>query len=319
MSRMIVVLLAAGLMPAVCCGAAPAASPVEVHASVDRTAIWVADRVTYTIEIVCARGVDILLDDLARKKLRLNGLEIVSSDARAATDAADRTTHRIRYVLTTYRIDAPSLSIEPLTVRYYARRPGQPALDIAPAGEMPVPGAEIAFRSTLPERQSVYQLRNGRVAAPRSRLLARAQQAGIGLVVIAVVPAAFMFLPVAGRAAKRTPRPSRRQVREDHRMMLDRLRALDVATEGDRRRAYDAISAAVRAHVSAVTRLPAAALTPSELEGALASGGAPLPAESVVPLLASCDAARYGAPLALPSAEACREALTAAEQLLTSR
>ena len=82
-------------------GAKPKAAPpaadatpqpgVQLTASVDRTAIWVGDRVTYSIDIVCGRGVEILLDDLAKEKLRVNGLDIVSSDSTTTTDAAERT------------------------------------------------------------------------------------------------------------------------------------------------------------------------------------------------------------------------------------
>jgi hypothetical protein len=39
----------------------------------------------------------------------------------------------------------------------------------------------------------------------------------------------------------------------------------------------------------------------------------------VTALLAACDTARYGPPQALPSAQACREAIASAEQLLTGR
>src|SRR5439155_26103911 len=118
-------------------------------------------------------GVEILLDDLAKEKLRVNGLDIVSSDSTMTRDASERTTYRLRYVLTTYRIDVPSLSIEPLSARYYERRPGQRLQDIAPAGEVRIPGATIAFRSTLPEQPS-YGLRDGRDPAPRQAWFARA-------------------------------------------------------------------------------------------------------------------------------------------------
>ncbi|HYT74601.1 MAG TPA: hypothetical protein VEL79_07630 [Vicinamibacterales bacterium] len=296
--------------------APPAPPPVHVRASVDRTAVWVADRVTYTIDIVCAGGVDILIDDLAKEKLRLNGLEVISTEASVTTDASGRTTHRLRYLLTTYRIDMPSLTIEPVSVRYYAKRPGQSLQEAAPAGEVQVPGAAIAFRSTLPENQPAYQLRDGRSPTPRRRLLVRAQQAGFACVVVALVPAAFLVVSAIGRRAARTPRRSKREVRQDHRSTLERLRALDVATEDDRRRAYDEISAAVRRYVAARAHVPGPALTPSELEAALAANGGRVPRESVVALLATCDDARYGSPGALPSAQACRDALTEAEQLL---
>ena len=151
--------------------AAAADPPVRATSTVDRTAAWVADRVTFTVDIVCDRGVDILLDDLAKEKLRVNGLDIVGSDSSATTDAAERTTHRLRYVLTTYRVDLPAVSIEPISVRYYARRPGQRLQDMAPAGEVVVPGAVVAYRSTLPDTQPVPGLRDRRAAATAESVL----------------------------------------------------------------------------------------------------------------------------------------------------
>ena len=124
MTRRVLAFLVLALMPRVA-AAAPAGPPIQVRSSVDRTAAWVADRVTYTVEILCSPGTDILLDDLAKEKLRVNGMEIVANDSAVTTDASDRTTHKLRYVLTTYRVDTPQLSIEPISVRYYARRPGQ--------------------------------------------------------------------------------------------------------------------------------------------------------------------------------------------------
>ena len=157
--RRTILLLLLGLGRAAGAAAAPAPPPPTVHASVDQTALWIGDRVTYTVAIDCGRDVDILLDDMAKEKLRLNGLEIVGSDSTDSTDAADRTLHRFRYVLTTYRFDAPAPSIEPFSVRYYARRPGQRLTDAAPAGEVSIPGAVLAFRSMLPDAQPTYDIR----------------------------------------------------------------------------------------------------------------------------------------------------------------
>ena len=83
-----------------------------------------------------------------------------------------------------------------------------------------------------------------------------------------------------------------------------------------RRRAYDEISGAVRAHVAAHAHVPATALTSEELERALESASGRIPRETVTSLLAVCDSARYGPPEAIPSAEQCRDALRTAEQLL---
>ena len=296
----------------------PDPRPVQVRATVDRTAVWVGDRVTYSVEIVCARGVEILLDDLAKEKLRVNGLDVLSSDTTTTVDAAERTTYRLRYVLTTYRVDVPSLSIEPMSARYYARRPGQRLQDIAPAGEVPVPGAVIAFRGTLPD-QPTYELRDGREPVPRHPVLARAASIGLALVVISLAPAAFVAFAFLRRRTRKTGRRSARQARMDHRATLERLRSLDVITEDDRRKAYDEISAAVRQHVAATSGVPAPGLTVAEVDAALEIAGGRIPREPVTSLLAACDAARYGPAHALPSAQACRDALASAEQVLGGR
>lgn len=309
--------------------AARAADQVQARSSVDRTAIWVADRVTYTIDVVCDKGVDILLDDLAKEKLRVNGMEIISSDSSATTDAADRTTHRLRYVMTTYRVDAPALSIEPVSVRYYARRPGQRLQDMAPAGEITIPGAAVAFRSTLPDHQQNYALRDARQTLARHPFFVRAESIGLALVIVSIAPALFVIAAAVQRRVKRAPgRRSARQSRKDQRDALERLRAMEVGTPEERRLAYDAISAAVRDHVAGASAVPAASLTATELDAALDTaeshrslrpGRSKVPRETVVSLLATCDAARYGPPAALPSAQECRDALATAEQVLAGR
>jgi hypothetical protein len=313
----VLALLVLALLPRVAHAADPA---VRVRSSVDRTAIWTADRVTFTVDVICDRGVDILLDDLAKEKLRVNGLDILSSDATATTDAAERTTHRLRYVLTTYRVDLPSVSVEPISVRYYTRRPGQRLQDMAPAGEVTVPGAVIAFRSTLQDNQPSYGLRDSRAAATRLPFFTRAQQIGLALVVVSLAPALLVAAAAVRRRTVRRPgHRSARQVKKDRDDTLERLRALDVSTEEERRRAYDEISTAVRAHVAASSGVPASSLTSAELDAALVGTRGRVPRESVVTLLAACDEARYGPPQALPSAQACREALATAQQVLGGR
>jgi len=301
--------------------AARAAEPqVQVRSSVDRTAIWVADRVTYTVDIVCAPGVEVLLDDLAKEKLRVNGFEIVSSDSADTTDASGRTTHRLRYVLTTYRIDMPIMSVEPISVRYYARRPGQRLQDIAPAGEVTVPGATVSLRSTLPDNQPSLLLRDGRDSTARNPVFVRAQSIGLALLVVALAPAAVLGVALLRRQTSgRTARRSARQTRADQRHVLERLRALDVGTEEERRRAYDEISQAVREHVAARTNVQAPALTATEIETALEHAKGRVSREAVSALIANCDESRYAPAESLPSAEACRDALATAAEILSGR
>src|SRR5262245_25960823 len=50
--------------------------PVEVRTSLNRTAVWVGDLVSYSIELRCAPQVDIVTEDLASERLKVDGLEI---------------------------------------------------------------------------------------------------------------------------------------------------------------------------------------------------------------------------------------------------
>ena len=133
---------------------------VTVRTSLDRTAMWVADRVTYTIEITCGRGVDVLADDLSRDRLKTGGLDVIGGDMARRSASAGATIYQVQYVLTTYRTDVPALTIAPLTVRYAVTRAGQRLEDAAPAGEVHVPGATIAFRSVLPDDQDLAGIRS---------------------------------------------------------------------------------------------------------------------------------------------------------------
>ncbi len=281
--------------------------------------MWVADRVVYAIAITCKPNVDILDDDLAREKLKLDGLEIVGTETSAETAPDGTTTHRYRYTLTTYHLDAPTLTIAPLTVRYYVKRPGQRLQDAAPAGEVAVPGAAIAFRSMLPDAQDNYELRDGRPALPRGRLFAFAQPVGLGLVVASIVPAGFWAIALVAERRRRGAHKSIRQVREHERASLEAAQSLDVTTVEGRREAYSTINTVVRAHLKDVCGVAGQSLTPAEVAPALAGDGARVPVEVVTSLLAACELARYGPVDELPSADACRQALEQAALVLASK
>ena len=292
------------------------AADVEVRTSLDRTAVWVADRVTYTITLACSQGVDVLADDLSKDKLHLEGLEIVASDSERSTDRDDKTTYAFRYVVTTYRVDVPELKIAPLTVRYYVKRPGQRLDDAAPAGEVTVPPAVIAFRSALPDGQETPGVRDGRGPRPRQMRYALLQPIGIGLVLIAIVPAALAVVAAVRRGRRRRTRRSARKVGQEERASLEAVRALDISTPDGRRDAYARLNTLVRDHLEEAAGVGARGLTPPEVEAALSSHGRGESVELVTAVLSACDQARYAPPDALPSADACRQTIEQSEQLL---
>lgn len=299
--------------------AARAVPDVVVRASLDRTAVWVADRVVYTIELTCRPGVDVLEDDVSRDKLKLDGLQILGADSTQNAAADGSVVHRYAFTLASYRVDQPELRVAPLAVRYYVKRAGLRLQDAAPSGEVQVPGTTIAFRSTLPDQQETAALRDRREAAPRARRFALAQPVGLGLVIAAFAPTLLWAAAFVNERRKRVVHRSIRQVRAEERASLESARSLDVEQQEGRREAYTRINAVVREHLREVCGVAGPSLAPLEVAPALASKGTRLPVETISSLLAECERARYGPPDALPSADACRDAIAQAEQVLAIR
>lgn len=291
---------------------------VSVHTSLDRTAMFVGDRATYTIEITCKRGIDVLADDLSRDKLKLEGLEVVDADTsrRAAPD--DSTVYAFRYVLTTYRIDAPALTIGPLSVRYAVARAGQRLEEAAPAGEVKVPGATLAFRSALPDEPDPSGIRSDKQPDARPMRFAMLQPIGLGLIIVSIVPALVAIAALASRRARPRVGRSARAVRRDERTSLEAVRTIGVETVQQRREVFTRLDALVREHLRDVCGVAGPSLTPEEVPFALAGANAKVPAEMVESLLATCELARYAPSHAMPSADACREAIDQAEQLIAA-
>ena len=299
--------------------ASAAAGNISVKAELDRPAIWVADRVTYTVEITCRNGVDIVIDDLSREKLKLGGLDVVGSDNGRQADA-DAIRYAFHYVLTTYRVDVPTLTIAPLPVRYYVTRTGHSG-DSAPAGTVQVPAATVAFRSLLPDDQPSYQARDSRPVAARwlpYRVLA---PVGLGLILLSVAPVVFLGLGlVRGTRWRRESgaRRSTRQARQTARAALDEIRAAEPATAEARRAAFARLDALVRQHLADVCGVPAAGLTPSEMATSLDGAGTQVPPGLVVSVLTSCELARYAGAELRPSADVWRDTLPHAEEVLAA-
>jgi len=317
------VLLALAICVQAAAAQAPDASPtdVTVRTHVDRTAMWVADRIIYTIEMTCRRGVDVLADDLSRDKLKLDGLDMIGSETERVSGSDDSTRYVFRYTLTTHRVDLPALKVEPLSVRYYVKRPGQRLDDAAPAGTVQVPGAVVAFRSLLPDDQPSYEVRDDRPAAARPPAYRVLAPVGIGLIILSVAPVALLALGMANRARLRRhshAARSRRQARHDARALLEAVRAADPTREEDRRDAFNRLDDLVRAHVIDVSGVPARSLTPAEVAAALTTGGSRMEPALVSSVLTTCELARYAPPDRLPPLEGWRETLARAEEILAA-
>ena len=244
--------------------------PVEVHTSVSHTAVWVGDRVTYSIELRCAPQVDIVTEDLATERLKVDGLEIRDVAIDRDASEAGRLTYRVNYSLVTFNLEAPALKIGEIPVRYSIRRPGQRPEDPAPpSGEVRVPALTLALRSTLPDTEVPAQIRDGRPLQPLPRRVALARPR--------------RNRPAAGcRRAGRTPALQSRAARQPLAVpgteTRDTARATRLARGNQvaRHRRPRPASARptrssmrlIRDHARQTSGIAAAALTPSELPGA---------------------------------------------------
>jgi hypothetical protein len=289
--------------------------PIEIGTWVSRTAMWVGDRVSYVVELQCAPQVDILLDDLAKERLRVNGGEIETAESEREEDNG-RLTHRMRYTLVTYRVDVTELTVAPIPVRYYTRRPGQVADEGSPAGEVPVPPLVLAVRSTLPESAAAIALRPSPSPRPGPAYVRWAQPVGLGLVLVAIVPVAIWSLDLGRRLRRARARYIASPVRR-RRGSFQLIKALDPVSEGARIEAYDQLDAFLRDHLHATTGIPAHALTPGEIRRALHARAPRLSHDDVERVLAACERARYGPEP--PSSQDWAETVRGAEEVLRTR
>ena len=107
---------------------------------------------TYTVEVVCPPGYDIIEGDLGREHLPLEGLEVrAASTTREARD--DGTVlYRARFQLASYTPERERLRIGPMSIRYYRKQPDGRIDDQVPdRRRRTCPRQDIALHSTLPD------------------------------------------------------------------------------------------------------------------------------------------------------------------------
>jgi len=314
-ARALVLALLVGAHAAAAQSAPPSqTATVHVSSSVSRTAVWVGDLVEFVVDFTMPAQADVIADDLAKEKLKLEGLQVVSTSSERIV-SGERVTHRFRYVLSTYDPALSTLRIHPWPVRYYIRRPGERAEDVRPVGEVQVPAATVARRSTLPDELTTLDLRAAGSPATVPRLLRGMRVSGLALMLLSIAPLAVWTTVMAARWRSRTRRPRASVVRAHTRSALEELRAVDAETNAQRRDAYGRLERALRDHFAATREVPARALVAGELAGRLRAAGSPH-ADAAGELLAECERARYAPPERVPSKARFAAALEEAERIL---
>jgi hypothetical protein len=289
---------------------------VQVEAHLNRTASWVADPIEWTVDLICPPTYDVIADDMAPEKLQLDGLELVGAFTERLTGEDGSLVHRVHYQLRTYEIGLPALKIAPMTVRYFIRRPGQRPEDLAPAGQVDVPGAQLAWRSTMPAGLKTLELRDARSFEPVPALLRVAQRIGWVLIGFSIAPVALWAIGRLRQVQRpRERKPSRRRSRRDTRQALEALLSLDVSTSDARRDAYAQLGGVLRRFLATISGAPAAALTFDEVTTRVGPDAVP-GGSAILDALEACDRACYGPTGNVPSADQFRASVNVLTRVL---
>ena len=273
---------------------------------VDRPAIWVADRLTYTVEIVCPRRRSTsLVGDLAREKLHAHGISTSSSADTQPPRRGRRDALRVRlrpHDIRVDRRDAEQIGSFPCATTSVARR-------AAPGGG----GARTVRSSSHAVDRRVPQPaagRPGHLRRPRRTPMSRnaglpcrlLQPVGLGLIILSARAGgarvlARLALRVRERRRATTSRSSRRHSSRGARR-FDGVRAIDAADPPGAARGLRAAGCACPpASHRRVCGVAATGMTPAEIEAALDAVRAQRsPSSSWRPCSLRRELARYASP-----------------------
>jgi len=284
-----------------------------VQTSITQTALWVGNVVTYTVNLVCRPGVNVLQEDLAADRLSLQGLQVVGHTLRREVSAEGETRYTAAYRLTTFEPGTETVGIGDWVVRYAI---GSAQGGSAPAQELRIPGAALAWRSALPAALATLDIRGGRAPAAPPWWWQHTRAAAMALVAVSVSALGGLLDPrvTLGRPRKAKRRAGREAAR-DLRSTFAALRDADVTSPAERLAAYAALETAVRRHAAESTALPVAALTPDELRARLAAYPASFSGDEIRRILDECQRARYQPAERLPDPQQFHSTLESATLL----
>jgi hypothetical protein len=292
--------------------------PIVVNATLDRTAVWIGDPVTYTIEITCPPGTDILAADISRDRLKLAGLDVTGAVQQREVNADGTIVYRAQFRLVSYATDGSRVGIEPQPVRYYVHTAGHPPETLVPADEVQLPGRTIAVRSTLPDGD-VEWIRDTRTIALLPAAVNYLTPFGLVAVALTLVPVVLGSARLLKHRKPRRTSRSARQTMQHYRQLLDEIRALDVSADASvRRDVFDKLNELVRDRLTDLD-IPARNLTADEIEQSIIDRAGRLPAGTIAGMLRTCERAVYGRSEELPGPESVAAALDEAERLLAAR
>jgi hypothetical protein len=295
------ILLAAMLLlpPNICAAQQPAktpqptkAAPVVITVQVDKSAIWVGDVLRYTLQVVHDANVEVVLDNFTKDRLPVTPFTVRDIEIQRGDWAGGKQAAKITLLLTTLAAGETELTVPPIQVYYFIRDAG------GTKGERPVdtiaaPAVKVGLRSALVPDNLV----------PRTSKILPAP--GLASVFTLLLLGLAGLLSLGGYigwriwqrlhsddATQKLSREARERIAQDS---LARLQVNLAASTADPRQWSGEMATAVRGLVMELYQIPAASLTPQEIEAALMEGGADMGLiAQIKTVLARCEDLRYG-------------------------
>jgi hypothetical protein len=266
-------------------------SKIAVSTHVDRTAIWVGDRLRYTVKVLHDPDIEFILDNLKKESLNLAPFVARDINVSQISFGGNKKVTEVILLLTTYESGQAELRIPSFNLYYFRRNPGmQPAKETA-AESFPVPPTKVGLRSTL----TADQLR------PRDSKELWQVASQRWMISFALGLAGMTFLAVrAGRrlwSTSHKEKPIRRLTRRARNRMLQeflrKAQAIGRESTEDQLRFYSEVSQFLRAYLNESLEIDAASLTPPEIESALKNLGKDGLSVPVKSILERCEQVLY--------------------------
>ncbi len=291
---------------------------IQARHWVDRTAIFAGDQVNYYVEIVSARDVEILVEDLEPTQLQLNGLELVDSEQGSSVTDNGVIWHA-RYTFTTFDTSTSLMQIGAQTIRYYAQRSASGADRAMPSGEVVIPPTLLALRSTLAAEPMRSRLRDKLSGDIVHADIGWPGKAGLLLLLISAAPTGWIVLSVfRQRSVSVRQQQAVQATVQAEQGILDKLGHISPGNATERRQGYDQLELILRDLLAQSGYTNANALTAADLADSTSMQSPGIPVDQLVAVVADCELARYGRPEQLPAADRFESGIELVRRMLTA-
>ncbi len=267
------------------------AAAIQLKVRTNKTAIWVGDKLEYTVRVEHSPETEFVLDHLKKEDFTLPPFEVLYVHASSQALAGGRRLLEVTLGLTTFETGNQELAIPGFNLYYFNAGRAGPREE-AQAQVLSVPPFPVGLRSTLAGNSQAPRDFKELEPEPAARWWIPGLLALFGLVAIG----SYVARRAVGKlrlGSWRERKAGRRARKKSVRESLGEMRQIPADSPEDLEKFYHQASELLR-NFAASNLGDGAGLTPKETEAALLHSGAAAPrAAAIGRLLEQCDHIRY--------------------------